>query len=91
MKGSHTRNLQIPRSQRRITADVLEGEDVDNVDKVTPLDSFALTQDDTEVQVGDAEIRVEVQMGLDADGVNHAVVRYVLSGRTKEISLKRNG
>ena len=89
-KRLHESNSQVPRSQRRITVDVLEGENVDDVAQNNHLGSFALTRDDAEVWTGDAGGEVEVHMGLDADGVIHAMAHDVQSGKTNAISLNRN-
>ena len=64
-KDSHESYVQVQRSQRRITVDVLEGENVDDVTQNSHLGSFALTRDDAEVWVGDVEGEVEVHIGLD--------------------------
>jgi len=42
-----------------------------------------------DVRISDTELRVEVKIRLDADGVIEASVRDMQSGRTKTIKLNR--
>ena len=89
--------IQVPRAQRSITFDVLEGEHVDNVAANTHLGTFKLSRvGDTDVAGNadpgyDSEVSVEVKLGLDADGVIEASVRDMQSGKTKTIKLNRRG
>lgn len=82
-------SAQVLGNQRRVTVDILEGEDVDNVAGNTHLGTFELTRDG-DVQAW-SEAQVEVKLGLDADGVIEAEVRDKQSGKTKAITLDRNG
>ena len=74
---------QVPRAQRRITVDVLEGEHVNNVTANTRLGSFELSRDADipgDEKYG-TEVRVEVHLGLDAGNISQKSALYLLGAR----------
>ena len=72
----------------------MEGENVDDVSQNTLLGSFELSRDlDVTFDLKKSkvtDVKVEVQMWLDADGVIAARVHDTLSGQSQSIRLSRN-